>query len=186
MADPTDLHQLAEEVLAASVEALDTIPTFSPGLAGAPERSFVSGGRPAFDNCCGDTPTSVGGQLTVNAQFILPKQVGPTLTGTDARIQVRVNLVTFSVTIVRCVPTTDDQGEAPPVEWLEDASAQTDADAWALWNHLWNMVRAGALLSICQEVFFDGMRALDPSGGCGGWVLSLRAELGGYEESIST
>ena len=172
-------------MLAASVEALDTIPLSFPALAGAPGRSFVSSGRPAFDNCCGDERT-VGGQLTVNAAFAVPKQIVPTTQGVDAKIGMRINHVTFNIWIVRCLPIADIDGEAPSAAANSAAAEQTDADAWALYNHLWNMVRAGALLSICSEVFFDGLRALDPSGGCGGWVLTLRAQVDGYEESIST
>ncbi len=181
MAGPTDLHEIAEELLAASVEALDTIPTFSPGLAGAPERNFVSPGRPAFDNCCDH-----GGQLTVNAALIAPKQTNPTVQGIDPRFA-RINLVQFNITIVRCIPTASGQWAEPPSSAaLALAADQTDADAWALWNHLWNMVRAGTLLTLCSELFFDGLRALDPSGGCGGWVLALRAQVDGYEEILGT
>ncbi len=184
MSDATDLHSFAEELRIASIEALDTLPLISSGLAGAPARTYVSPGRPAFDNCCGDDE---GGQLTVNYALITPKQTANIVAGTAGRICARLDLVQFNVTIIRCMPTASGPyGEAPTAISLDDAAAQTDADAWALWNHLWNMVCAGALLSMCQEVFFDGLRALDPSGGCAGSVLALRVQLNGYEESIAT
>ncbi len=179
---PTDLHEIAEELLAASVEALDTIPTFSPGLAGAPERSFVSPGRPAFDNCC-----ESGGQLTVNSALVTAKQTNFSVQGIDPRIGARINHVLFNITIVRCMNTASGQwAEAPLAATLALVAEQTDADAWALWNHLWNMVRAGTLLTLCSELFFDGLRALDPSGGCAGWTLALRVQVDGYEDILGT
>ena len=47
MAGPGDLHALAEELLEASVDALNTIPLVLPGFEGAPDRSFVSPSTPA-------------------------------------------------------------------------------------------------------------------------------------------
>lgn len=182
MPDATDLHSFAEELLAASVEALDTIPLASPGLAGAPERTYVSPGRPAFDNCCDQ-----GGQLTVNYALVTPRQTVNVVAGTVGRVAAMIPLVQFNITIVRCIPTASGAwGEAPTAQALDDAAAQTDADAWALWNHLYNLVLADQLLSMCQEVFFDGLRALDPSGGCGGSVMAIRAQVDGYSEVIST
>ncbi len=186
MADATDLHSFAEELRIASIEALDTLPLISSGLAGAPARTFVSSGRPAFDNCCGDN-TDVGGQLSVNYALVTPKQTNPVVQGTTGRIQGMVNLVQFNIWIIRCIPTASGPYAEPPAAIdIDDAATQTDADAWALWNHLYNLVVADQLLSMCQEVFFDGLRALDPSGGCGGSVLSLRAQVDGYSEVIST
>lgn len=167
---PTDLHALCEEFLAACVEALDSIS--APGLAGAPERRYVSPGTPAFD-CCD--------QLTVHAQAITETLDRNGLNqGIKHRLQSRVNLVQLVATATRCIPQLE--GESfPSATDLEAAAEQTNADAWALWNHVWNLARSGSLFTLCDEVFWDGMRAINPSGGCGGWTLTLRAELQGYE-----
>jgi len=170
--DPTDLQTLCVEVLAASEEALDTIPGFAPGLEGAPERTFVSAGQPALD-CCN--------QLTVNSATIreAPTQPGGLGAGTRHRQDFRVNHVGVSVWITRCLSVQ----EAIPSAAAQQALAeQVNADGWALWNHLWNLARSGDLVSICQEVFFDALTPLQPSGGCSGWVLALRFQLAGYEE----
>ena len=176
MADPGDLYAACAELLDASIEALDTIPGFLAPLEGAPERAYVSPGEPALD-CCD--------QLTVHAQTITEKPTLPAVTGRDV-IGGRINLVGFVVTIARCVPVPDEMGNPPAVEDLQAAADQVDADAWALWNHLYNLWRADQLFTLCGEVFWDGMRALTASGGCGGWVLSLRARLDGYEEVIGS
>lgn len=166
---PGDLHALAQELLDASVEALDTIPTFEPGLAGAPARSYVSAGLPALD-CCD--------QLTVHIQAVNESPPGQS---DSHKNSARKNIVTFVVTSTRC---HDIKDIPPPVDVLTAISEQSDADGWALWNHLWNLMRADELFTLCGPVFWDGLRALNSSGGCGGWTLTLRAEVEGYEEVI--
>jgi len=173
--DPQDLYLLAQEYLAACVEALDTIPTFAPGLGGAPARSFVSPGLPAFD-CCD--------QLTVHVTGVTDSATSPSnFTGRSASTM-KVNTVGLVATATRCIPVISDSGNPPPVEEMEAAAEQIDADGWALWNHIYNLIRAEALFTLCGEVFWDGLRSINPQGGCGGFTLALRVELEGYEETL--
>jgi hypothetical protein len=169
---PADLHAQCLEILSASVDALDTIPSLAPGLLGAPERAFVSAGTPALD-CCN--------QLTVNAAPIAEAPTAPLEMGSGTRHQqgLRKNYVGFQITITRCGPPT---GDLPPsADELEAVAEQCNADAWALWNYLWNEERSGALFTICGGVFNDRLAPLTPSGGCYGWVFSFRGEVEGYE-----
>lgn len=171
--DAADLTALCDELLAASIEALNTLPGIDVRLEGAPDRAFTSSGQPALD-CCED------GQLSVNAAAISASPA----TGQTCKSG-RTNYVGLTVTIGRCIPVGGDQGLPPSSEELDDAAAQTNADAWALWNHLYGLWCAGLLFSMCGGVFWDGMRALQPSGGCGGWVLALRVSLDGYDDVSS-
>jgi hypothetical protein len=171
---PADLHVLAGDFLDACIDALDTIPTYAPGLAGAPERTFISPGRPVLD-CCD--------QLAVHVEALT--EMNATGSGQKARHGARTNLVTLIATSTRCIPTGTASAPPSPTE-LTDAAEQLDADAWALWNHVWNMIRADQLFMLCGEVFWDGLRALAPSGGCAGWVLQLRVQEEGYEEALGT
>ena len=166
---PEDLQDLCQEFLDACVESLDTIPVFAPGLGGAPERSYISPGQSA-DDCCP--------QLTVWAQQVGESPNSPGSFRGKSAIDGQINVVTLIARIVRCVET---KGDPPPVASLQESAEQINADGWALWNHLYSMVRADELFSLCGEVFWDGMRSITPSGGCGGWVLALRVELDGYE-----
>ena len=171
---PSDLFDKCMEVLDASVAALDTIPSLAPGLLGSPERAFISAGTPALD-CCN--------QLTVNAAPIGEAATVPLELGAGSRHQqsFRKNLVGFQITITRCGPPV---GDVPPsAEEQQAVAEQTCADAWALWNFLWNEERSGALFTICGGVFNDRLAPLTPSGGCYGWVFSFRAEVEGYEAS---
>ena len=99
----------------------------------------------------------------------------------------RINHVTFLGRSTRCIPTgTDSQLGAytpPTPEDLDVAGEQLHADAWALWNHLFEVERE---VAGCSEIFFDALTAVVPSGGCAGWTVTIRAQLDGYDESIGS
>lgn len=178
MADPTDLHTLCDAVLAAATAALDTIPGFAPGLEGAPARTFVTDGQPTL-NCC-------PGQLTVNASSIREGATAPLGLGAGTRHRqgFRINHVGMQVWIARCRPTDVPQMPAD----MTAHAAQHNADAWALWNYMWNVNRAGSadpLVTLCNELFMDALTPLQPSGSCSGWTLSMRIELAGYGDGAT-
>jgi hypothetical protein len=180
MAGPGDLHAFAVAYLDACVEALDTIPNFpeTSALLGAPDRRFVSPGIPVWD-CCE--------QLAVHVPLM--NEADTTPGGLDAGKRTNrgyVNSITFLATITRCIPTMDDNGNPPTAAALEAKAAQIDADGWALWNHLHNLKASAQLLTLCDEMFFDGILAAVPSGGCAGWTVTVRAAIGGYEELLGS
>ncbi len=102
------------------------------------------------------------------------------------KLAASLNHVYLVVTITRCVHVADDAGRPPSAAELDSDAAQLDADAWALWNHLQFLWRSDLLFTLCDGVFWDGLRTLGPSGGCGGWTLAVHVVLDGYEETIST
>ena len=167
-----DLYSQYQELLQASIESLDMIPSFSPGLGGAPERAFVIIGTPVLD-CCD--------QLTVSPTPIreAPTQPLEMGAGTRHQQQFRKNYIGFQVTITRCLDW--DNESLPSIEAQEAVSEQVAADGWALWNYLWNLARSGEIFTLCGGVYFDSLAPLTPSGGCYGWVLTIRAELEGFE-----
>ncbi len=167
---PEDLFALAQTFLRACEDGLDTIPTFAPGFVGAPERSYVAPGQPALD-CCP--------QLTVDVRSVSedPRSPSGPGSGQRARFGARKNQVLLVATVVRCYPT-----EVPPDQTeMEAVAEQVDADGWALWNHTWNLIRAGDLFTLCDDSRPE-LRQLTPSGGCAGWTYSMLVELEGYEE----
>ena len=170
---PGDLYQHADELLFVCVDALNTIPTYEPTLDGAPDRYFVAPGQPAAD-CCPQLTVHVGpiGEFFSSA---------PPPKASDARI----NRVQFIATLFRCVPTLTAGGNPPDLHDQAAAAEQIDADGWALWNHVWNLVRNGTLFARCNP-FVQSMTPLVPSGGCGGWILTVSAHIDGYEETSGT
>jgi hypothetical protein len=183
---PDDLYLIAQAYLDDCAEALDTIPDFIPELEGAPERQFLSPGMPVADFVGRDCCT----QLVVRVDPI--GELDTTPGGLDAgRRAVREawkNSVTMVAHIFRCIPTGTSSATAvfvpPSADALTTSARQHYADAWALWNHLHNLVRAEHLVSLCDEVFFDGLIPMIPAGGCAGWTAVIRVGLEGYEELL--
>lgn len=179
---PTDLYDLAALFLAEAVDALDTIPTYATSLDGAPDRAFVSPGRPALEGC---------DQLTVHTQNVLDAQTGQGgLNDGRRNVQAKRNHIRLLITIDRCVEDnrSGQQNLTQPylADDLDAAAQQVNADVWALWNHIYNGWRSGEFLTVCDELFFEGATALPEEGGRAGWVLTFRVNLDGYDESSSS
>ena len=166
---PLDLHELAEDLLAACVEALDTIPVYDASYAGAPDRAFISPGLPALD-CCD--------QLTVH--------VGTIAEGGGVSSIGIINRVQLIVHITRCVPGPDDRANPPTTTAMQESSRQIHADKWALWNYLHALIAQNLLFEDCCEVIWSGMTSLVPSGSCGGSVLTITVCFDGYEVLVGT
>ena len=171
MASPLDLDSLCDAILAAAIDALDSIPGFAAGLEGAPPRTFVTDGQPAL--ACP--------QLTVNVNPIREAATAPLGLGAGTRHKqdFRKNHVGIQVWATRCRPQDIPQNAAA----MTAHAAQHNADGWALWNYLWNVNRAGSsdpLVTLCDEWFMDSLTPLQPSGLLSGWTLNLRVELAGY------
>lgn len=171
-----DLDVLAHAVLNTAAEALDTIPAYDATLVGAPARRFVSPGQPVIEVGCCD-------QLTVYV---------PLITGVAMEERPQLGMIQhsmFQIQISRCIPSGfDDYGnyKPPSTTALEGPAAQLHADAWALWNHLYWAQSSGLIRSLCDQVFFDGIQAMLPSGGCAGWTAQLRCQLDGYPVVFGT
>ena len=171
---PTDLHDLARELLDASIEALDTIPDYDGDLQGAPDRTFVGYGQTALD-CCD--------QLTVHIGAISEGDSAP---GSPAASFARINRVDLVLTTSRCIPIPNANGTPPPTSAQEEASRQINADKWALWNHLFNLIAADLLFSRCCDVMWGSFVPLQPNGGCGGSRVTITVCFDGYEEVQGT
>lgn len=178
MAGPLDLQTLCQELLDACIDGLNTIPLYDANLDGAPDRTFISPGRPALEGC---------DQLCVHVDSLLDADTSGGLRAGTRNRDMKINWAVLVATVDRCVPDPRKSAEAilrdPFPAWaLTAVAAQTNADGWALWNHLFNAWRSGSLFTLCTECFFDGARALPEEGGRAGWTLTFRVRLDGYEE----
>jgi hypothetical protein len=173
---PGDLYELAAELLDVCTEALDSIPGFPglDGLDGAPEYRFVSDAAPIAD-CCDD------GMLAVHVNNVTDRF------SREAKPESpKLNVPSLIVTVLRCLPMGSGDGDSytPPTAAEVAASAQqTLADGWALWNHIYNAIRAETFLTRCGRASFVSMQSIRPGDGqCGGWQLAFLAQLDGYED----
>ncbi len=182
MPGPGDLFATAEELLVASAEALDTIPDIlGTSFAGAPERQLIAPGIPVHD-CCEQLVVWIS-QIGVGART-------PTTLAPDMQI----NRPTFRVHITRCVPTgridkTTKRYIPPEADAITAASEQVEADGWALWNHIFNLINATPeplLFTKCNDLVQWSALSLNPSGGCAGWEMQFTLGVDGYREVLMT
>jgi hypothetical protein len=168
------LQETAKEYLAAVQAALAT--TANPIL----DRAFVSPGVPSWD--CGQIAVYVGTAVEADTAPLMPP-LQPMRRVDQGRM---LNLVTFTAVVIRCcVPVPTGEGPNllfPSAAAMQEVSDQTNADLWAIWNHLAQMKRAGLLFPPERREFtFDPAVPTAIAGGCAGWQIQVRVELGGYK-----
>lgn len=170
-----DLYDLCREFLDACKEATDL--TSGPSI----ERVYVSPGAPPWD--CTQLTVHAGGPVVADT---IPLQ--PALQP-DHRIREtgRVLLIGMTATVIRCcVPVPTERGQNilfPAPADIEAVAAWTLEDVWAIWNHLRTQFKAGTLFpspSGTREFMFDAAFPLLTEGGCAGWQIPVRVQLGGY------
>lgn len=161
--------QIAKAVLAAVVDG------YAAESVALPARQFVSPGLPAWD--CDilavQATRTFGHAGNVAAEIIDPQtpSAGHAMRG-----------VALDVHLIRCVPTTHDDGtniSVPSVIEEEAAAEVILTDAQLLLNVLVAAQRAGDLPG-CSGLAFEQWRNLGPSGGLGGGVLTVRVQVGAW------
>lgn len=179
MATLDDINDVVAAFLVAAVEALELTDV------GAPSRLYTNSGRPAMD-CCG--------QCVVWSQFLgdadtlnPPGGLGPSVRQKKVGA---VPVLTVFVQATRCAPVPKTEGSKitlPSPAALAETSRMTNQDIWALWNHINEELRVGALSKICKGAWRDGATSVEGQGGCVGWELVYRYPIeGGYPFTLET
>jgi hypothetical protein len=171
----TDLWDSASHLLDFCAAALNELPV------GAPDRQFVSVGYPAID-----CPT-----LAVHVFPVTPGPFEPSTSPGDVFRQghpyVVLDLVTFTVSIFRCWPSTPDGKQTPKAPTAADydtASAIMYQDAWQLYNALRAGFNLGLLGGPCKLLRVDQAQPVQPDGGFGGWTILITAQLDGFTPTL--
>lgn len=169
----SSMYEITTALLDAIVAAMATT------AAGAPDRSFISLGAPAFETDCA--------QAAVQVLTLTEEQTGPLSPSaqTGQRFKRgRMNLVGLVGYAMRCVEVSEGNLNvyASPFDATLSAAAKAGYDdGWAIWNWVRAGVADGTLFGgRCSVVHFDGGIPAAPQGGLGGWQFSLRVELPGY------
>lgn len=179
---PTDLYTALDDLLTFAATALDTIPSFDATLDGAPASRFITAGLPSVDCCPG--AWAYAGPL---AEAPTSPQQAALDAGHRSGSFNRVNLPTLNLLVMRCTPAfgpgpTDTV--LPSSTELAAVAAQVYADGWCLWNEISRAIKRGDLFSRCKEAYLDSGIPQDPSGGCAGWLMTIRINLGGYPSAL--
>jgi hypothetical protein len=170
MSDLNTLGLYGQELLDACVAALDTTD------AGAPDYRCLSPGLPAID-CPEGLWVHIAGLAEENTQPGTPSPV----TGRRTRFG-QLILATLIVTATRCMP--GDQ-TIPSAADLGAVYTKTSQDMWAIWNHLYRLIRDGQIFDgNCSVNHFDVGAPLGISGGSAGWTFQVRPQIDGYIPAV--
>lgn len=154
-----DLYAIAQAIQAAVVAS------FNDANIDLPERQYVTAGEVAFD--CDQLVTSVGalttGKLSADYQ------------GAPHPGEIPIGGITV-VLVRKCQPIPDEEGQAPSAEAIESASAALLPDGDLLVRTFLKKPHK-TLGGVCSAVKVLSCAAYGPSGGFGGWVLTLRVVL---------
>lgn len=174
VSDVSSMYDLAVDLLDAVVAAMGTTD------AGAPDRSFVSPGAPAFETQCAQAAVQV-----ISLTEEQTRDLSPAMQPGLRHFRGRVNLVGLVAYTLRCAEVSE--GNQNVYQPLFDATLGEQAravyqDGWAVWNHITRAINNGTLFDggNCTDVHFDGGTPFEPEGGLIGWRFALSLELGGY------
>lgn len=168
--EPLALYEVAETLrVCAHQRLLDT-------AAGEPARSCVTAGAVAWDDCeCGQLVVSIVRDFLSNS---FPAQSADIATSSRAQCGGSPLLVVeYNISILRCVPGTDDNGNPPSCEALDLAAQHATEDAWAVRHATWcclNELRKtkdeNNFTEIVDFIVLD-QTFVGPQGLCGGSAL---------------
>lgn len=162
------LDAIARDVLGHANDALTAART---GHA-APTRSYVSHGTPAVPLCSDGT-----GQVSVHLDHI--EYRGLVLSAQTPRTKPVVPVGDYRIQLWRCVPTLNDDGQAPDADAEGEAAFGLNVDAWCLAPYIARLVAASRLVTSVRVggISVANGRALPRQGMSAGWELGLSVAL---------
>lgn len=186
---PFSVHEVAEQLLGCVCAALDDVAAVNPQLAGCPTcRTCVVPGTPAWDSCgeCCGGDGEVGGQLSVSVarMWSSTHEAFPAEDRTvrDARgCRFPVTAVEYVVTLLRCAPIPDDQGNPPSCEELTESAQQLHADAVTVAQAVLCCVPQTSQVRNGRRFIMGQQRVLGPEGWCVGVEQRVTVELPGCD-----
>ena len=155
---PDTLTQLFDSVLACACAALDDF-----SACPCPCRKYVAAGPPVWDNCCPD------GQLTVHLDRLYVAGNYPAAAGGSIVCSAPL-AADFTVSLIRCHPTVDDNGDPPSLVVLDNAAHQIHTDLYVMLNAL---ICCLAAKKKSQPFTVLSANIVGPNGGCVGATIRL-------------
>ncbi len=170
----TDVYDAANAILGECVIALNWT-----------ERNYVSNGPPAFECCPQLTVHSTGfNRELAGAPIGLGVTASPRIAAAERTRRGAMNAHSFAITLLECVPVAK-MGKTT-IQWpdpvdIDLASQKLMSEAWEVWNYLKSRLLDGTLFGdACRPVDLGPALPLTDQGGCGGWVIQIMVEIGGY------
>jgi hypothetical protein len=150
------------------------------------EQALIAAGRPGFDRIVVShgPPPHVGAPccetLAVHWEPFTASSVGAAFPNAAPTIRCTgISNVPFVVTIIRCWPLPDAQGNQPDPDTITTAAGGLSGDVWAVWCAFLSEAAAGSLLDgvECTVSGAGPGGFLEPRGSCAAVTLRVTAQL---------
>jgi hypothetical protein len=161
------IFDAAQSILDCVIEALDA------SVNQTPRRAYISIGEPAWDDCCDGAG---GGQLVVWWANVYPSRAFPDADVGPVNCHAPFTAVQFNVEIVRCAPSSDENGEPPSVAALMASAEETMADARAVWRGIVCCLRTHDIDDNWASII-ESQVPTGPEGGCVGSLTTFTVGL---------
>jgi hypothetical protein len=175
----------AEALYDAAWELLQAASLAVAGSPGGPiKNQAVWPGAPSYD--CVPALYVHAGNAQVGDTYPLQPPLQPMQ---RVRSTGQVELVSFTITVLRCVPVLRGAGQTlalPVMAAINKSASETYGDLWAVWNGLIAQYRDGTLFaspSHRREFMLDPAIPVRTSGAAGGWEIGVRVQIPGYSSS---
>lgn len=127
--NPTGLYDLAQIVLDCVCEQMTSLAETVEGYPGCPAcLVHISAGEPAIDCCDGSCE---GGMLVVHFSNVYPSDTFPEQAVSFEPCKASTWVADITVTVARCAPSPDDQGNGPTPEELTANARLLAIDTYA-------------------------------------------------------
>lgn len=166
---PSDINSLYDLAILLLETATDALVETDEG---PPADRYLSPAAPAFD-CC---PALIVHVASLQEEITSPTGPPP-VTGMRTRYG-SIILAQLVINVLRCSTSPNPNGSVPLESVTADAH-MVQQDGWALWNGITCAIRDGTFKGLCEIVHFDRATTIPEQGGCVGWQMWLRAEIGG-------
>lgn len=175
--NPTGLFDLAQTVADCVCAQMDTLAETVDGYPGCPAcLVHVSAGEPEISCCDG---TCDGGLLTVHTENVYPSDAFPEQTGTFEPCKAQTWVASIVVTVARCAPSPDEQGNGPTPEELTANAHLLAIDTYAALTALGCcLVDDPPPAKRKRRVFINGATPMTTSGGCAAIEVRALVEVG--------
>jgi hypothetical protein len=169
-ANPLAIYQVAERLRECIHGRLETVPP------GAPERSCVTAGQIAWDDCeCGQLIVSIG-RTYFSSNFPTEGNAPPANPG-HSRCGPPIQVTQYTVSILRCAPSGGDDPAPPTCVELDAAAKVAAIDAWAVrWGAhccLREWAKSNDPDVSITDFLFQGQNFVGPNGACMGSELTI-------------
>lgn len=148
--------------------------------AGCPCLSFVSAGEPGIE-CCVEDECGQEGMLAVHVESVFPSDVFPNPTAEHQPCKAAVWVASIVVTVARCAPTMDENGNLFPPADITANGLVMAKDQWAVVTALSCCLPAdvtGLGAKRKRRVMIGESRPLVSEGGCASFEVRAFVEAG--------